>query len=766
MLYDDVWGGRPAYPFDFQYPVPPKAPTNTPSYGDVISFTIASLIVAFIAYALPKALKLIYNSLVFVWRNAKPKSLLYEETGVEGCGLFSKVRDPRLTFDWYHFLGKVARLLLAFAFAPFFILPYERAWKALKAAWFWERASPYKAVLASAPGGGGMARFNPTGYTPTFLVEVRSRPDGSFSLKQIDYPAPTVPYTAISYSFIGALPLLRIPVPSASSNSSASQDRRYTLEERRNVAIEVVKNYILTLHPPTSGSTAPSWTEYIWIDELCLSKGPRVDDSRENRDIRNLELGRLADIFSRAANVVVFCNQAECKHISLDCHWNSRLFTIAEIFGAQNVISMIRPQSGGFYFDHQTGQQFRRSIQNEAERRNDALHLHAIMKSSPNPVDRQPMIHSLIVEALRRDDLGNFDDHNQLGRGLNGLLARRARLEDVPGKDGWADLCWLLELNQGHFNAASLAAVCSLDAGSNRHTQAPLRHPWLGKPVLPKPGTERLEPLVTAIPVVNPLASQPVASALNIVGPKIIGVVPFPRRDSCALYTHKELRGLFLLACIMFLVGYVHSLAAIINQGASPMRLWFNFFVIGASKLVAETTCLACEGWVHLDKEIWGEDPSQKLGKLDCRLQQLKKWGDPSEQPVPKWDVPSDSNPAYMLDLAHCVFTQVDTLRKPNAMLPLAVHGSGITCMLLDRPDDFNQGSERVGMANLPPYILVQAKRTASVVIGGKVERKIEEGWIGRVRQMMNRVKGWKSNGYTRIEDQTTAGSPDASSGA
>ncbi|KAF9450880.1 hypothetical protein P691DRAFT_725090 [Macrolepiota fuliginosa MF-IS2] len=350
-----------------------------------------------------------------------------------------------------------------------------------------------------------------------------------------------------------------------------------------------------------------------------------------------------------------------------------------------------------------------------------------------------------------------------LGRGLNGLLARRARLEDVPGRDGWADLCWLLELNQGHFNAATLAAVCSLEAGSDRNTDVALCHPWLGRPVLPEPGTERLEPLVTAIPIANSLPSQPAASALNIVGPKIVGVAPFPRRDRYALYTHKELRGLLLLSAIAFLIGNFYHFNMIATRGASAWRLWFNFFTIGALKLVAETTCLVCDGWVYLDATTWGKDPSLKLGGLDCRLRQLVKWGDPSGQPVPRWHAPSNSTPASIVDLKNGVYTRVDLLRKPNAMLPLAVHGSGITCMLLNRPEDYTLGSERVGMVNLPPYILAQAKRAASVVIGGQVERGGQEGWMDKIRKMLKEMINFRNDGYTRIEDQATVTSSSAS---
>ncbi|PBK58361.1 hypothetical protein ARMSODRAFT_843402, partial [Armillaria solidipes] len=99
-------------------------------------------------------------------------------------------------------------------------------------------------------------------------------------------------------------------------------------------------------------------------------------------------------------------------------------------------------------------------------------------------------IHALVVEAITRDLAGGFGEHRYLGKALNGLLPRQARLDDLKGEDGWTDLACLLELNQGFFNAASLAAVCSLGEGG-----------WLGPPIKPDAGNERLEPIVHAFPV-------------------------------------------------------------------------------------------------------------------------------------------------------------------------------------------------------------------------------------------------------------------------
>ncbi len=130
---------------------------------------------------------------------------------------------------------------------------------------------------------------------------------------------------------------------------------------------------------------------------------------------------------------------------------------------------------------------FREQMQTKAAHDN-RWHLYAIMQHSTNSgsVSWQNAIHALVVEAITRDPRWEgIEEHKFLGKALNGLLPRRARLEDLKGENGWTDLAWLLELNQGFYNAASLAAVCSLGKGG-----------WLGPPIRPVVGNERLEPIV------------------------------------------------------------------------------------------------------------------------------------------------------------------------------------------------------------------------------------------------------------------------------
>ncbi|KAK0437770.1 uncharacterized protein EV420DRAFT_1240426, partial [Desarmillaria tabescens] len=271
-------------------------------------------------------------------------------------------------------------------------------------------------------------------------------------------------------------------------------------------------------------------TEYIWLDEFCLSDEHLPDDTPE----RSKELGRLPDIFRNASQVAVFCHEEGCDHSSISCIWGTRLFTIGEILHAAAVIRLTRqkdenhPHALTTLAYREPARVFRERMQSKAALGN-RWHLYAIMQHSANAgsVAWQNAIHALVVEAIIRNRQGGYEE-NMLGRALNGLLPRRARLEDLKGEDGWADLAWLLELNQGFYNAASLAAVCRLGDGS-----------WLGPPIEPVAGNERLEPVVHAFPVGVPDRSG-IKTPLSIIGSQTIGLRASLERDSFGLYTNED----------------------------------------------------------------------------------------------------------------------------------------------------------------------------------------------------------------------------------
>jgi hypothetical protein len=220
------------------------------------------------------------------------------------------------------------------------------------------------------------------------------------------------------------------------------------------------------------------------------------------------------------------------------------------------------------------------------------------------------------VEAIRRDEAGKFHDHKYLGKVLNGLLPRRARLKDL-GNGGRQDFAWLLELNQASYNAASLAAACSISEDNAVN--------WLGKPINPRAGNERLEPLATAFPV-----SLKTDLPLTIIGGEALGFRSKTlKRDKYGLYKNEEMKGIRVSSLWM----------AIFFVALSSICVGFGFFYLGVGlylfgallyccvELLASTMYLEREGWVFLEDKEWGDDAAAKLGSQDYKLRTLKHWG-------------------------------------------------------------------------------------------------------------------------------------------
>lgn len=246
---------------------------------------------------------------------------------------------------------------------------------------------------------------------------------------------------------------------------------------------------------------------------------------------------------------------------------------------------------------------------------------YAIFQHSVNAgsIPWQVAIHGLVVEAIRRDEVTNHRNHKYLGQALNGLLPRRSRLSDLGGKNGWSDLAWLLELNQGFYNAASLAAVCNLpdkDTGS-----------WLGKPMGPNVGNERLEPVVTAFPV--SASSNP---PLAIIRSETVAFRKVPlQRDAYGLYNNEEMRP-FKILCICIAVLLI-LVGASLFATANPLNSLLLWYIVALFyrlvELLVSTMYLEREGWVFLSDAQWGEKFELKLGEQDNHLRILTHWGMP-----------------------------------------------------------------------------------------------------------------------------------------
>jgi len=332
-------------------------------------------------------------------------------------------------------------------------------------------------------------------------------------------------------------------------------------------------------------------------------------------------------------------------------------------------------------------------------------------------------IHSLIVEVIRRDEAGNFHEHRLLGQALNGLLPRRARLVDLKGLDGWEDLAWLLELNQGFYNAASLAAVCNLaDANVPGHR-------WLGKPIAPKEGSERLESIVTAFPVSLPHRDGQYKPALCVIKPEHVVVQHMMSRDSAGLHTQEAMHPVRLAARIIA-VGLI-LLAIIIGSAGGGFKAglilaYITFILYAILELLVGTMFIVREGWFVLEDSVWNSDPSDELACIDEDLgRNLSTWGE--NQLAPNWDsAPPNSGTGQtrsitLFDASCKVAVKAKVMGNVNDLIVLAIHGNGVSCMLLDRPvlrAKVRIMASKVGMTNLPPYVLRQSLASGTVYVG------------------------------------------------
>ncbi len=327
-----------------------------------------------------------------------------------------------------------------------------------------------------------------------------------------------------------------------------------------------------------------------------------------------------------------------------------------------------------------------------------------------------------MVEAIIRDLAGEgFEAHKYLGKAMNGLLPRRARLGDLKGKDGWMDLAWLLELNQGFYNAASLAAVCSLGQGG-----------WLGPPIQPLAGNERLEPIVHAFPV-RMTDGMGIMTPLCIIGSQTVGLRDCLERDPFGLYNNKDMRVLRWLSWWLLILSWVLGFKAI-STSLTPFLavVYISSWIFTILEMVIGTIYLQHDGWIYLDDSIWGSEPQHRLGMQDPKLAELLEWGD--RQLIPNWSQPDDTEKnrakGTLLDLKNRVMLKVVVSdkpdvasNKPNALIALAIHGSGVTFMLANRTEDPNDIVRKVGMCNIPPYILAQTVRSGTVCIGIPAEK-------------------------------------------
>ncbi|KAK0434357.1 hypothetical protein EV421DRAFT_1992531, partial [Armillaria borealis] len=276
----------------------------------------------------------------------------------------------------------------------------------------------------------------------------------------------------------------------------------------------------------------------------------------------------------------------------------------------------------------------------------------------------------------------------------------------------------LLELNQGFYNAASLAAVCTLGEGG-----------WLGPPIRPVAGNERLEPIVHAFPV--GVSNVGIKTPLCVIGSMTIKLRDSLERDPFGLYNNKDMRGLKLLSmCLLFVVWVIGGSLIRENQWILPIALiWIGSSLFVILEMAVGTIYLQRDGWIFLDAIHWGCDPQQQLGKQDPKLAKLAEWGD--RQLVPNWRQPDEKEQqpsnGSLVDLKNRVTVKVIVRDRPNALVVLAIHGSGVTSMLVNRKDDLDGVMlGKVGMCNVPPYVLAKTVRSGMLCIGVPLEEQEE----------------------------------------
>ncbi|THU76093.1 hypothetical protein K435DRAFT_974575 [Dendrothele bispora CBS 962.96] len=695
--------------------------------------------------------------------------LFQEDPGVKGCGWFAPYREQR-----FHILGNVLRVLTFVIFAPFTSIPAGDAlgnivYNLILLGWFDEFVDTPDAVLRHPPepftpiplvghideplhGGPDISPstspdvYEPLSYKPRWMLEVTIR-DGQYaSRKQINWVADEVGsshrYTAISYDMGSAYVLFS--EAGKHTEDPSPEGKKWSPADRRRISKQLLIEYCSAKR---DREVSQNRTEFIWLDEFCLSEDCEWIKVKWNPDEekqeRKEELGRLTGIFRGAHTVVVFCQDLGCDHTVFACQWGKRLFTLGEILHANKVQRMTRTRKtmpGGdakltTFLYSESAQSFRERMMHRAAEAGK-WHLHALLRHSNNSGSEtwQSAIHALMVEAIRRDRETGYRDHELLGQGLNGLLPRRAHVRHLKGNDGWVDLSWLLELNQGFYNMAALAAVCSLNDTSKPENG------WLGPPIEPRAGRERLEPLVTAFPVVGVDAKGKTTSHLNIVGADNIGLHPCPRRDDKALYRNPALKRKKIVSTALLTMGWITGFILISRSPSAGLSLiYISSIVYVIFRLVTGTWYLQRSGWVFLSDGkmndgingdfAWGSRPELVLGQIDHGLGKLAEWGD--QQMIPTWDSPMrvPYMTGHLVDLRMGIKVRVVVTGRPNSMVVLAVHGSGITYMLLNHPSGVGQVAEKLGMANLPPFTLAFTQKGGSIRVGTAAPEKKGSFW-------------------------------------
>ncbi len=212
-----------------------------------------------------------------------------------------------------------------------------------------------------------------------------------------------------------------------------------------------------------------------------------------------------------------------------------------------------------------------------------------------------------------------------------------------------------------------------------------------------------------------------IMTPLCVIGSQIVGLRDSLEQDPFGLYTNKDMCGLkWLSRCFLVLVWLIAIVVGIkisIPLHFKIVRFGSILFVL--LEMAVRTIYLQRDGWIFLDDSLWGYEPQHNLGIHDPKLTELIEWGDC--QLIPNWNLPGEEEDQQangtLLDLNSRVMVKVFVSGKPNALIALAIHGSGVTSMLVNRTDNLDSIVSKVGMCNIPPYMLAQTIRSGTLCI-------------------------------------------------
>jgi hypothetical protein len=182
------------------------------------------------------------------------------------------------------------------------------------------------------------------------------------------------------------------------------------------------------------------------------------------------------------------------------------------------------------------------------------------------------------------------------------------------------------------------------------------------------------------------------------------------------------------VSVILAFLGFVMLFAirpSIKGVKAFLVMLYFACMSHVVFMIIAGSMYIHKKGWVVLRDEQWLSGASKTrtveswLSHRDNRLCQINKW-DHEDQCTPIWHHPNRAKMVTLVDLDNNVSVEGSFVHSEriNALVLLAIHGSSVTCMALERAHLPNVPAVKVGMVNMPPYVRLQGEQTSSVHVG------------------------------------------------